>query len=466
MTVNYKRKLNKKKIIIFIMSILLFFIVIGFIYFLFNKDEVIGVLDSEVHTIEETDTYTLKIDYPIFHIKEVDNKVKEYVDKRKKEFIDVVDKIDYELTAKYDFLLNVTSSEYNDIINIHMNTLSYTGGAHYMRDDESIHYNKKTKQFMNLSDFFIDTEAFNKIDDLAYHYIMKLNLKSEKYNFSEIWVRRGIIPNALNYSHFTFKKEGLEILFPPYQIASWADGEIKITIPYSDLNELLKDEYKGSEKEDEKVVLVPEIRDLSKYEDKKLLAFTFDDGPNTSTTSLLLDNLDKYDAKVTFFVLGSRIDAHSEVLQRAYLEGNQIGSHTYNHQNLFVIDNTTILKEINDTNEKIKEVTGEYPKLIRPPYGNTNSKIKALSSLSTVLWDVDTLDWKSRNAEKVCEEIMKSAHDGAIILLHDIYESSVNGALMAMDKLSKEGYAFVTISEMATLKNRELNNEETYYNFK
>lgn len=138
MAVNYKRKLNRKKIIIFIMSILLLFIVIGFIYFLFNKDEVIGVLDSEVHTIEETDTYTLKIDYPIFHIKEVDNKVKEYVDKRKKEFIDVVDKIDYELTAKYDFLLNVTSSEYNDIINIYMNTLSYTGGAHYMRDDEFI----------------------------------------------------------------------------------------------------------------------------------------------------------------------------------------------------------------------------------------------------------------------------------------------------------------------------------------
>ena len=176
--------------------------------------------------------------------------------------------------------------------------------------------------------------------------------------------------------------------------------------------------------------------------------------------------MDKYDAKVTFFVLGSRIDAHREVLERAYLEGNQIGSHTYNHQNLFVIDNTTILKEINDTNEKIKEVTGEYPILIRPPYGNTNSEIKSLSSLSTILWDVDTLDWQSRNAEKVCEEIMKSAHDGAVILLHDIYESSVKGALMAMDKLSKEGYAFVTISEMATLRNTELNNEETYYNFK
>lgn len=466
MAVNYKRKLNKKKLLIFIISILLIFIVSVFIYFLFNKEGVIGILDNEVHTIEETDTYTLKIDYPIFHIKEVDNKIKEYVEGRKEEFISVADNIDEELNVKYDFILNVTSSEYNDIINVHMNTLSFTGGAHYMRDDESIHYNKKTKKFMNLSDYFIDTEAFNKIDDLAYHYIMKLNENEEKYNFSEIWVRRGIIPNALNYSHFTFKEEGLEILFPPYQIAPWSDGEIKITIPYSELNDLLKDEYKGSKKEEENVVLVPEIRDLTKYEDKKLLAFTFDDGPNTSTTSLLLDNLDKYDAKVTFFVLGSRIDAHKEVLERAYLKGNQIGSHTYNHKNLFALNNESILKEINDTNEKIKEVIGEYPILIRPPYGNTNSEIRSLSSLSTIIWDVDTLDWKSRNEEKVCEEIMKNAHDGAIILLHDIYESSVKGALMAMDKLSKEGYAFVTISEMATIKNVELSNEESYYNFK
>ena len=212
--------------------------------------------------------------------------------------------------------------------------------------------------------------------------------------------------------------------------------------------------------------MIPQIRDLTKYKDKKLIAFTFDDGPNTSTTNLLLDSLDQYDARVTFFVLGNRIDSNQEVLKKAFLQGNQIGSHTYNHKNLFVLKQEDILKEINDTNEKIKEVIGEYPTLIRPPYGNTNQKIKQLSNLYTILWDIGTLDWKYKNAEKICEEIIKNAYDGAIVLLHDIYESSVRGALMTMEQLSKEGYAFVNIEEMAALKNKDLNYEETYYHLK
>ena len=173
--------------------------------------------------------------------------------------------------------------------------------------------------------------------------------------------------------------------------------------------------------------------------------------------------MDKYDARVTFFVLGSRIDSHSDILKRAFLQGNQIGSHTYSHKNLLLINRDSVLREINYTNEKIKEVIGEYPKLIRPPYGNTSIEIKSLSNLSTILWNVDTLDWKYRDKNKVCEEILKSARDGSIILLHDLYQSSVEGALMAMEKLQKEGYAFVTISEMASLKNIELNNKNTYF---
>lgn len=117
--------------------------------------------------------------------------------------------------------------------------------------------------------------------------------------------------------------------------------------------------------------------------------------------------------------------------------------------------------EINITNNKIKEITGEKQIFIRPPYGNINSDVKELSNLSTILWNIDTLDWKHRDSKRVCEEIVNSAHDDAIVLMHDIYKTSVEGTLMAMEQLSKEVYAFVTISEMATLKNRELNNSDT-----
>lgn len=454
----HKKRINKKRVFIAILIlVILIFSIIGV------TKKVTYLFSNEVHILENEEKYTLKIDYPIFHINKIDKKIKEYVNMKHDEFKDVVMASYKNINSKYDFILSVISNEYNSILNININTLSYTGGAHYNRDDFSLHYNKKTNEFMNISDFFIDEESFNKLDDLSYHYIMKLKETSSFMDFNEIWVRDGIIPNNSNYEHFMFKKDGLEIMFLPYQIAPWSYGEVKITIPYDKLNDLLKEEFRGDTEISKDENLIPEIRDISKFKNKKLVAFTFDDGPNTLTTKILLDNLDKYDARVTFFVLGSRIDSHSDILKRAFLQGNQIGSHTYSHKNLLLINRDSVLREINYTNEKIKEVIGEYPKLIRPPYGNTSIEIKSLSNLSTILWNVDTLDWKYRDKNKVCEEILKSARDGSIILLHDLYQSSVEGALMAMEKLQKEGYAFVTISEMASLKNIELNNKNTYF---
>lgn len=206
-------------------------------------------------------------------------------------------------------------------------------------------------------------------------------------------------------------------------------------------------------------------RNISDLEGKKLIAFTFDDGPNNATTLKLLDGLKKYDARATFFVLGSRIDNHKESLIKSYQQCNQIGNHTYNHLNLLKQNINTISDEINNTNDSIYNILGEYPTVIRSPYGNTDQDIKAIGNMSTILWDVDTLDWKYRNSLKVADEIVKNAHDGAIILLHDIYSTSVDGALIAMEEL-KDEYAFVTIEEMMILKNVNFDISKTYYNFK
>ena len=209
----------------------------------------------------------------------------------------------------------------------------------------------------------------------------------------------------------------------------------------------------------------PTERNLDDFKNKKLIAFTFDDGPNTSTTSRLLDGIKEYNAKVTFFVLGSRVNSHQEVLKRAYEEGNQIGSHTYNHLNLLLLSDSKIIEEISKTDEAIKNIIGTSPELLRPPYGNVNDNIKQLSSKYIINWNVDTEDWKLKDRNLIKENILKNARDGAIILLHDIYTESVEGALLAMEELEKEGYAFVTISEMAKLKGVTLDYNKTYFNF-
>ena len=207
-------------------------------------------------------------------------------------------------------------------------------------------------------------------------------------------------------------------------------------------------------------------RDINKFKNKKLIAFTFDDGPNSKTTNKLLDNLDKYNARVTFFVVGNRVKTYEDTLKRAYDMGNLIGSHTYSHKNLFELNNNQIVDEIKKTNNVIKEVTGSNTLYLRPPYGNTNKNIKNLANMYNILWDLDTEDWKYKDKNKIAKYIIDNAHDGGIILLHDLYETSIDGALLAMEELSKNGYAFVTIEEMATLKGITLNKASNYFNLK
>ena len=123
-------------------------------------------------------------------------------------------------------------------------------------------------------------------------------------------------------------------------------------------------------------------------------------------------------------------------------------------------------KEIEKTNEAIYNVIGTKPTIIRVPYGNINKKIRSISNMNHILWNVDTLDWKYKNSNRVYKEIIKHAEDGNIILLHDIFKTSVNGVLKAIDELKKQGYEFVTIDEMVYLKNIKLDKSKTYFNFK
>ena len=228
---------------------------------------------------------------------------------------------------------------------------------------------------------------------------------------------------------------------------------------------ILKEEYLSNSKSSIDAIIKPGSRDLEQFKDKKLIAFTFDDGPNTKTTSRLLDGIQEYNARVTFFVLGSRVENNKDVLKRAYEEGNQIGSHTFNHLNLFLLSDDEVLSEVNSTNEEVEKIIGVRPTLLRPPYGNVNEHIKELASMHIINWDVDTEDWKLKDRNLIKDKILADAHDGAIVLLHDIYTESVEGALLAMAELEKENYAFVTIEEMVQLRGVKLDYDTTYFNF-
>ena len=457
-----KKSRKKKKIKLtntakIIVSILLISIVLCNLTF-FHKDKMV---EYEAHEIENEANYTLKIDYPKITNKDIEKEITNYIINKKEEFLDNAKQLKKVTKTKCDLSITYTLQDLFDYQILHVNVYSYTGGAHYNKEEKSYYFNPKTGKKITI-EAFLNKNKLSDLSKLAYYYTIKYYKENEK-EYDEEWIKEGTSAKIDNYSHFNLTTQGLELTYAYYQVGPYSDGEITITIPENELKDILKKEYftKTSDSID---IISPKKRDLSEFKNKKLLAFTFDDGPSDISTNKLLDNLDKYNARVTFFVLGSRVNTYHKTLKRAYEMGNTIGSHTYNHLNLLKLSDYEIGKEIYETSDAIENILGIRPKYLRAPYGNTNTHIKELSNLYTILWNIDTEDWKYKDAEKIKDNIVSHAHDGAIILLHDIYNTSVEGALLAMEELQDE-YAFVTIDEMIELKGITLDKSKSYFNF-
>lgn len=225
-----------------------------------------------------------------------------------------------------------------------------------------------------------------------------------------------------------------------------ATGEVKLGLEkckFSETGELISKE---------KVEIDPK---------KPMVALTFDDGPGPRTTELL-DQLKKYNAHATFFMLGKNVTKYPDAVKQMQTDGNELGNHTYDHQQLTKIGAEAIAKEVKDTNENIKNICGSPATLLRPPYGAINDTVKSSVGMPMILWNVDTLDWKTRNAKSTIDEVMKNLKDGDIILMHDIHTETIDAALELIPKLEEEGYQLVTVSEMAAVKNTTLENGTAY----
>lgn len=194
---------------------------------------------------------------------------------------------------------------------------------------------------------------------------------------------------------------------------------------------------------------------------KKMIALTFDDGPNYNT-SKVIDVLNKYDIKATFFVLGSRAINNKNILKKMADSGMEIGNHTYNHLLLTKYDENKIRSEIEDTSEVIYSATKKRPKLLRPSYGSVNNKIKKVANMPIIIWDIDTLDWKYHNSKRITSRVVNKVRDGDIILMHDIYSASLNALSNIIPILQDNGYEFVTIDELFYYKGISLENGNVY----
>ena len=196
--------------------------------------------------------------------------------------------------------------------------------------------------------------------------------------------------------------------------------------------------------------------------DKKTVALTFDDGPSSKYNAQFLDVLARNKAHATFFMVGTMMNNCQKCVLDTYNSGNEVGSHTYNHMNIKknnALDVNDNLKQVDDLFYKI---TNDHIKYVRPPYGSYSKENLENVNNPLILWNIDTEDWSHHDVDYIVNEVLENVQDGSIILMHELYETSLQALEVLLPRLYAEGYQVVSVSELANMKGKTLESGHAY----
>ena len=298
-----------------------------------------------------------------------------------------------------------------------------------------------------------------------YHVIYNYKKKEEVKFDSLLDDREGFIASTkkllgLKYPKFVVEDADIEHAvynIKPNELVGYYKtkeyGDIDVKINYNEIMDMLNYDMHYDDAYENEVYTLDR--------NKKTIAFTFDDGPSDYDLKLI-DLLVDSHSSATFFVVGNRIENFPNSIHKMVEKGMEVGNHTYNHKSLAGLSANAIKSQITKTNDLFRNMTGQELKLLRPSYGAVNKKVLLQVGMPVVLWNIDTLDWKTRNAEKVYDEIVKNAEDGDIVLMHSLYKSTVDAVEKSLKELYKKGFQVVSVSKLVELKGRELSIGKSY----
>ena len=358
-----------------------------------------------------------------------------------------------------------------------------------IRQDEAIPKFHVSAKFSGEKDITLDEETGYKVSDLVNElnqgkwYQLSYNADNTTEGVYQLKLRLdfSLQEKLIRYWHFKVKCEVV-------------DGTLEVLSKYGDWNDgsfTFFDGRKGKgwtnigpetyyfNEEGKRVTGEQEICGMTYYFDsrgrflteknrinptKPMLALTFDDGPGKYTMQLLAC-LEKYNARATFFLVGTNVKQYPDTIKKMNEIACEIGNHTMHHARLTQLDATGILAELKGTDDAIKEIIGRETTIIRPTYGVVNEAVQSNANAPLILWSVDTMDWETKDVAQVRDSVLRIVKDGDIVLFHDIHETTVQAMLEVIPKLIEQGYQLVTVSEMAMARGVELQDGMIYYSF-
>ena len=397
----------------------------------------------------------VSIEYPITENEKINRLISESIDKIDRDFQNTVllaTVFDKPMTETIGYQVTHNTSEALSIV---VNIKQDMNGAHPASMTQFWTFDKKSGEVVGLADFTEQSdEAAEAIISAAKDSISQTIKQRQQ---PEIDLNEIINKEAL--SNFIITNNGNSLAWPLGQASLLPSsyGELTITVPISSVSKYLQN---PTARKLANIPKPPEPKPApapapaaptpAPTTGNKVIALTFDDGPGPYTAHLL-DILDQYGAKATFFLIGSKVSGQASVVRSIQARGHQLGNHSWSHPELPKLSVDQIAGEIDRTNEAIRQATGVKPSILRPPYGAVNGVVLEqlrLRNMSSILWSVDTRDWADRNSQIVCSRAVAGARPGAVILMHDIHQTSVNAVPCILSSLKQQGYSFVTIQRL------------------
>lgn len=365
---------------------------------------------------EQSDTKYYKLVYPMTGEAAVDKVIQDAVYAKRDAFVaSEATRLDSSISA-------TTSGNYISFV-IKNNEDAITKSV------QTFTYDRQHKKLVTIEQF-IDTEA--RLNRLSKEVRTEIQRQNEQLQLSAQQIDQLTDATWKTFEMFAVDGENFKVFYAPNTLKNRLSS---ISIPLVNIDKKLD---------------TPVFR--LNTNDKKYVALTFDDGPSEAVTPRILNTLKQHQVKATFYMLGSSVEKAPQLAQQVLADGHEIGNHSYGHENLSKMTGAEAEANINKANELIKNATGREPLTIRPPYGARNSELEQLSSQPTILWGVDTLDWKTRNAASTFQEVQQHIYPGAIILMHDIHPTTADALDSILTYLEQQGYQCVTISQLQGLQ--------------
>lgn len=389
---------------------------------------------------EEKEDYTISLSVPTLEVEKVNQTIQQWIESEKANFLDEIKENERkDFQTHLNVRLEIRQHREN-IYGLTFYSYRFTGGSNGQENIQTFVIDLEKDILLELRDLYSYSEeniekTLKKMikQSLADHPTLKDHLLED--NVEEVIEKE----DAFKWS---IDQHSLFIYFDEYEITSEAAGSVELKFHLNEFESQLEAYKQKKQKEKE----------------KKVVALTFDDGPSPDVTPRVLNILQEYKAKATFFMLGSQVEFYPAIAKQVASLGHEVASHSYHHPDLTKMDLNHIQEEFKRTSEEIKKATGQEPTLFRPPYGAYNDEVINYAkdhNYAIVLWSIDSLDWKHRNPSDIINLILKDLTDGAIILLHDIHQTTADSLPQLLSTLKEEGYEFVTVSELLSMQTKE-----------